>query len=258
MIKKFFNDLGNVFKKEGIKSVVGKSIAFLKRKIFIALPNSLKLSFAQKINKFQSENIDGVINYCFYVLGGIIRPLQIPHEFKGFLQVFKDKAPKTILEIGTASGGSLFSLCKLAPSDATLLSIDLPEGKFGGGYPEWKTPIYRLFKKDNQKIYLLREDSHLEQTVKKVNDILLGKKIDFLFIDGDHSYDGVKKDFEMYSSLVNKGGIIAFHDVAPNGLPEFTGGVPKFWKEIKNKYTYEEFIQDEKQTGYGIGCLFIN
>lgn len=37
-------------------------------------------------------------------------------------------------------------------------------------------------------------------------------KIDFLFIDGDHSYEGVKKDFELYSTLVNDNGIIVIHD----------------------------------------------
>jgi predicted O-methyltransferase YrrM len=81
--------------------------------------------------------------------------------------------------------------------------------------------------------------------------------MDFLFIDGDHSYDGVKKDFEMYNSLVRNGGIIAFHDITPNGLPELTGGVPQFWREIKNKYQIKEFIKDyNKQTGFGIGVLF--
>lgn len=37
-------------------------------------------------------------------------------------------------------------------------------------------------------------------------------KIDFLFIDGDHSYEGVKADFELYSKLLTDRGIIAIHD----------------------------------------------
>jgi len=41
-------------------------------------------------------------------------------------------------------------------------------------------------------------------------------KIDFLFIDGDHSYEGVKKDFELYSSIVNDNGIIVIHDTDSN------------------------------------------
>lgn len=260
-----YKKIKKTIKDEGIKGFISKLISFINRKLlfslpsklFIILPDNLKLFFANKIKKFQSDNIDDVIHYSFYVLGELIRPIQIYEEFKKFLQVFKDKSPKTILEIGTANGGSLFSLCKLAPKDAIIVSIDLPEGKFGGGYPEWKTPIYKLFKKDEQQLFLLREDSHLEQTVTKIKEILNGKQIDFLFIDGDHSYEGVKKDFEMYSSLVKNDGIIAFHDIAPNGLEKFTGGVPRFWKEIKNKYVHKEFVENENQVGYGIGCLFL-
>jgi hypothetical protein len=37
-------------------------------------------------------------------------------------------------------------------------------------------------------------------------------KIDFLFIDGDHSYEGVKKDFELYSTILSEKGIIMLHD----------------------------------------------
>jgi len=48
-----------------------------------------------------------------------------------------------------------------------------------------------------------------------------------LFPDGDHSYEGVKRDFEMYSPLVRPGGIIAFHDTV------FMDGVRRFWAELK-------------------------
>jgi len=37
-------------------------------------------------------------------------------------------------------------------------------------------------------------------------------QIDFLFIDGDHSYEGVKTDFDLYSNLLSDRGIIAIHD----------------------------------------------
>lgn len=40
-------------------------------------------------------------------------------------------------------------------------------------------------------------------------------KIDFLFIDGDHSYEGVKKDFLLYSKLLSEHGIIMIHDTDP-------------------------------------------
>jgi len=90
-----------------------------------------------------------------------------------------------------------------------------------------------------QRIDLIREDSHDIDTLRKVKAILGSNKLDFLFIDGDHTYQGVRKDFEMYSALVREGGMIAFHDIVP-GLPQSVGGVPKFWKEIKNNYAHKE------------------
>ena len=41
-------------------------------------------------------------------------------------------------------------------------------------------------------------------------------KIDYLHIDADHSYEGVKKDFELYSKLLNPNGIISIHDTDQN------------------------------------------
>jgi len=92
---------------------------------------------------------------------------------------------------------------------------------------------------------------------------LRDNKVDFLFIDADHSYEGVKKDFEMYSPLVRKGGIIAFHDIIPDYYTRYgiktsssAGEVYKFWNEIKGKYEHLEIIKDRNQDGYGIGVLF--
>ena len=41
-------------------------------------------------------------------------------------------------------------------------------------------------------------------------------KIDILFIDGDHSYEGVKKDFELYSTILSENGVIIIHDTDSN------------------------------------------
>lgn len=103
----------------------------------------------------------------------------------------------------------------------------MPGGPFGGGYPKWKAHFTSLLRDILLKIFLIRADSHDIRTLDVVKRILGGHKLDFLFIDGDHTYEGVKKDFEMYSPLVRKGGLIAFHDIVPGPL-ECVGGVPKF------------------------------
>jgi predicted O-methyltransferase YrrM len=73
------------------------------------------------------------------------------------------------------------------------------------------------------------------------------KTIDFLFIDGDHSYKAVKSDFENYSKFVRKGGIVAFHDI------NLIKDVKRFWNEVKNKgKSYRELIKDSNSLGIGV------
>jgi predicted O-methyltransferase YrrM len=241
--KEFFLRVFNFFK---IRS--SKIYLFLNRQKII---NQLK--------NFYSENPEEIFDFISNFQGRAFQPAQIKEEFLELLKIFQKQNPKYILEIGTANGGSLFCFCKLAREDATIISIDLPGGKFGGGYPEWKIPIYKAFAKKNQKLYLLRKDSHREETLEEVKRILNGNQLDFLFIDGDHSYEGVKKDFEMYSPLVRKGGIIVFHDVAKQ--PEFTKCyVYDFWKEIKKTMNTKEIINGKNDIGinYGIGIVFVD
>ena len=216
---------------------------------------NFKNNSISKLQKFELDNPEQVFDFVWSFYYDVIRPIQIKEEFLELLNIFKEHNPKYILEIGTANGGTLFSFCKLARENAIIISIDLPEGLYGGGYPKWKIPIYQSFKKPNQKLYLLREDSHQQETLEKVKEILNGNQLDFLFIDGDHSYEGVKKDFEMYSSLVRKEGIIAFHDIVKHPA-ETKCEVEKLWNEIKNKFAFQELIQDRKQNWAGIGVIF--
>jgi cephalosporin hydroxylase len=139
----------------------------------------------------------------------ITRPWQIMEEIKNLLLILDKVKPKVILEIGTARGGTLFLFSNIAHEEATLISVDLSQ-------TIEKRILFRYIKKEKQKIYLIQGDSHSIETLRKIEGILKGRKVDFLFIDGDHSYEGVKKDFEMYSPLVRKGGIIAFHDIIPD------------------------------------------
>jgi len=184
-----------------------------------------------------------------------IKPAQLKEEISEFLKILQTTRPKTILEIGTERGGTFYLLTKVASSDATLISMDLPGGPFGGGYPRWKTFFYKSFGSVNQKLHLLRMNSHDPSTLHEVKKILGELKLDLLYVDGDHSYEGVKLDFEMYGKLVRRGGMIAFHDIVPN-VPERRVGVPAFWNEIKNGFNFTEIVKNRGQIGCGIGVIF--
>lgn len=196
------------------------------------------------------------VDFALNRFGGFLRPTQVTSEILGLGNIIERLKPRTVLEIGTSKGGTLFIWARLAAKDAHLVSVDLPGGENNWAYPRWKEPLYRKFASKMQTIDLLRGNSHSEEMLAAVKEVLHGKDLDFLFIDGDHSYEGVRSDFLLYRSLVRKGGLIAFHDIVV-GLPENVGGVPVFWREIKREYRHTELIKDPRQGGYGIGILYV-
>lgn len=187
------------------------------------------------------------------------RALQKAGELAGLIRLLRRRKLRTIVEIGTARGGTLYAWCELAEPDAVLVSIDLPGGPFGGGYAESEIPRLHSLAKPGQTLHLLRRDSHVLSTQSEVATLLGRRRIDFLLIDADHSYEGVKRDFELYSPFVRRGGLIAFHDILPHPtLPECE--VDRLWRELKPRHRYVEFFEPEDDRGWGqwggIGVLF--
>ncbi len=207
----------------------------------------------RKINRLD-ETVD--LAFTFNYFGLSIRPGQFRNEIIQLLKIVRELQPKNIMEIGTAKGGTLFLFSQTADPMARVISVDLPSGKFGGGYSNEKRIFYKSLAKPKQQIILIRKNAHEVSTLNEVKIALAGKALDFLFIDGDHTYEGVKKDFEMYSSLVRKGGAIAFHDIAKHPSNSQCE-VNRFWNEIKNSYKFKEFVNDYNQGIYGIGLIYV-
>jgi predicted O-methyltransferase YrrM len=155
---------------------------------------------------------------------------------------------KNILELGVFKGGTIKAWTNISNKRAIITGVDLPEGKYGGGFnPEEQKQIEKLAIGE-QKIGLFALDTHLKSTLKIIKEYA---PFDFLFIDADHTYEGVKVDFDLYSPLVRKGGFIALHDIVKHTkYPEVE--VYKLWNEIKNKYNYKEFIDLEYPTDHGL------
>ncbi len=201
------------------------------------------------------KSIDTLVSFVVGSSLKLIEAAQIVSEISELLRLLKKRKLRVILEIGTARGGTLFLFSKIIQPRGHLISIDLPYGNFGGGYPRMSIPLYNLFVSKNEKLDLIRGDSHNFHTFEIVKNLLNGKKIDFLFIDGDHTYSGVKKDFNLYFSLVKRGGLIAFHDIAHNSMDERVG-VDKFWNEIIKKFKHKEIVESIDQNGFGIGLIY--
>jgi cephalosporin hydroxylase len=199
------------------------------------------------------DTLESAIDYC------VDRPVlmaQVRSEIVELGKILQEAAPRRSLEIGTNYGGTLLLLCTLSPADAKIISVDLPAGRFGGGYPRRKIPLFRRFPKTGQQLHLLRADSHSPETKERVLHILEGQQLDYLFLDGDHTYCGVARDFKMYAPLVRSGGIIALHDIVVHPSEPMCG-VHKFWDEIKRNYRHRQIVENPEQGWAGLGVLFV-
>jgi cephalosporin hydroxylase len=181
-----------------------------------------------------------------------ISPVQMRSEIVEYARIVAELRPRTALEIGTFRGGTLFIHSRLATPHATLISIDLP-GSFLGKIWRWlHTPIFNRFTQNGQTLHLLRADSHRKETLSRVSKLLNGRQLDLLFVDGDHSYMGVRADFEMYAPFVRPGGVVAFHDIAAQPLPN---EVARFWNEIKPRYRHKEILHSTATDAMGVGVI---
>lgn len=185
----------------------------------------------------------------------ILKASQKEKELNMLIDFLMGRRLNSIFEIGCHKGGTLYLWCRLGSGSAKIVTIDLVfKRKNGTRDSEEVIRQISKYRTRRQKLHFMVKDSHSDETRRDLEIFLNGDKLDFLFIDGDHSYEGVKSDFEMYFGLVNDGGIIAFHDIV-SGNYASVGEVPRFWNEIKSKFEHREFVADWRQGGFGIGVI---
>ena len=123
----------------------------------------------------------------------------------------------------------------IEPDGNQQLPLDSNHGHFG-------KDNYNVSKRDNylrslgSNVTMIHGSSHDEEIKKKVSEIIGDKKLDFLFIDGDHTYEGVKKDFLMYKEFVKPGGWVGFHDTIDSEHHRNANcRVDLFWNELEGE-----------------------
>jgi len=163
--------------------------------------------------------------------------VQIEWEFEQLLELYKELAPKKVLEIGTKDGGSLYHWLRLAAPDSTVVYVDFV---FNTEYEAWA--------RSDTMLVPVQGNSHNKIIIDIANSY---GPFDFVFIDGDHSYEGVKADFEAYGDAT----VVALHDICP--FPDNKEiEVPDFWREIEPLYDTDEIIYDLSQGECGIGVIY--
>lgn len=250
-----------------------------------------QLSRRQIQRRMQRERtLDDILDTVIEIQPGYknykLRAAQLREELQELATIVNERNPRTAMEIGTARGGTFYTWSRHLDSLSTLVSLDLPQGQFGGGYSKRHTSLYGEFAPENTNIFV-RANSHDSATYEATQSALAehcsetSGKVDFLFIDGDHRYEGVKQDFEMYRQLVRDEGIIALHDIATHPDREavvkqrrrkfpdaeekyFRWGedwrhcnVDQFWHELTESYQTQELLAHPKQTWGGIGIVYL-
>jgi cephalosporin hydroxylase len=182
--------------------------------------------------------------------------LQVPFEIVSLLDYVAGTNPKIVGEIGLKHGGNSFMFLRKLENAELFLGMDLVLNNISK---------LRYYRRPSQVIHSLEGNSQLPAVVNKAERILNGRRFDFLFIDGDHEYNGVLEDLIQWYSLVRPGGLIAFHDIVPDEEAKtgvrpkdsliWGGGVYRFWARIKDQFEHKEFVKDWDQGGFGIGVI---
>ena len=156
--------------------------------------------------------------------------LQKINELAGFLAVIIDLAPQVIVEIGSDVGGTLWAWQQIGAR--RVIGVDLPNAKFSSGCYAMRTSN-ALDAHGSEVVY---GDSHTQATYDALVQLLAGDPVDVLFIDGDHSYDGVLADWDRFSKLTR---LVALHDIVPG-----TDGraVDALWAILRASYDTREWV----------------
>ena len=180
-----------------------------------------------------------------------IRLPQNDKEFFWLCSIFDDMHVKKYLEIGSREGGSLFVIAGMLEAGAHVVAVDLPGAQWGRrGSQNYLNEVTKLIRREGLSVDILLGDSHSETTHQRVRGLADEQAFDALFIDGDHSYEGVSRDWEMYSPFVRPGGVVAFHDlIISDEFPDV--GVGHLFEELKENHEW-----DARQELYGIGVVW--
>ncbi len=201
-----------------------------------------------QVQNTETIQIEKIISES-YDLGMVQNHMEILEASK----FFKSLEVKNFMEIGTDQGGTFAIWSKLmGDKNGIRISVDLPHGPYG-------RDTYNLLKRDEylsslgSKFTAIHGSSHDKEIKDKVREILKGELLDFLFIDGDHTYEGVKLDYLMYKEFVKPNGWIGFHDIKDTKFHrEANCRVDIFWNELSGEKI--EFIDNSSDFG-GIGLI---
>src|SRR5262245_41269979 len=114
-----------------------------------------------------------------------LKPLQVPSEFRRLIELANTVEPRVVLEIGTHKGGTLLVWTRIARE--MVISVDLPGGIHGGGYPAARARLFEEFKRDRPglELVLLGGDSDADAAKADSASVVRGRMNDIIILDGE-------------------------------------------------------------------------
>jgi predicted O-methyltransferase YrrM len=163
------------------------------------------------------------------------------------LEEFKRLGPSSVMEIGSEYGGTLYHWINNVQTGSRIVSVD----RIGGNSYLWREWAAKAGV--DLKVIIGRSDA--QSTIDDVRAFC--PTLDFLFIDGDHSYAGGRLDFELYVPLVRRGGLVIFHDILScHEAPNIE--IWKLWNDIRHAgYKTRELMSSPGQGRCGIGIIYV-
>ena len=157
--------------------------------------------------------------------------------------------PAALVELGTHSGNSYFAFCQamatLTPAGRAY-AVDTWQGdEHSGGYDEDVWTAVHGFNAQHFRGF----STLLRTTFDNARGYFADASVDLLHIDGMHSYDAVRHDFETWAPTLSTRGVIVFHDV---NVRERNFGVWRFWDELRTRHPSFTF---DHSNGLGIAGI---
>lgn len=181
------------------------------------------------------------------------KPSQHPFEIKWFVDLLLKHGVTRYLEVGARHGDTFHYVMSALPKGSFGVALDLPGARWGKSDSQkaLHKAVEDLAKQERTGVVMLA-DSQDRRTAESVEQ---WGPFDAVLIDGDHSLEGVTRDFQLYGDMAP---ILAFHDIVGDGIRDKASGhpveVPILWRQLKARREHVELVASGSKMGIGVLC----